>query len=422
VTSSTTPKLATYIACAGTVILLGLVTGEVELVVLAAPFLVALIMGLATVAPMPIEVRVDVDGERYLEGDEIQAEVSLLSQSSTEVEVGLAIPDTMKLQDTGQPVAMHLEPEIEGSWTFRMMAHRWGARRVGIIAVRASSPARLIVFEDLFDCSRLVKVYPTFERITRALPPIATRMFSGDYVSRGAADGIEFATVRPFVPGDSIRRVNWRVTSRTQGVHVNLAHPERNADVVLFLDTFTDAEMESESTLDKTVRGAAALAQHHLKHNDRVGLIGFGGSLRWLTASMGRTHAYRIADFLLDISATFSYAWKNIDLLPVGTLPPGASVIAFSPLVDRRVLDALVDISDRGYPLTVVNLLDENQVPPSAGPEGALAHRAWRLQREMVRARLSAAGIPVVDWLGDQGLHAALAAAPTRARRVVPLR
>ena len=60
-----------------------------------------------------------------------------------------------------------------------------------------------------------LKVYPAYDRIKRrSIAPADTHLFSGDYVSRLIGDAIEFAQVRPFTYGDSVRRVNWRVTSR----------------------------------------------------------------------------------------------------------------------------------------------------------------------------------------------------------------
>ena len=127
---------------------------------------------------------------------------------------------------------------------------------------------------------------------------------------------------------------------------------------------------------------------------------------------MGRTHTYRIADFLLDVNATFSFAWKNIDLLPQGILPSKATVIAFTPLEDNRILRALADIYERGFTVYVVNVLPEQEIAPGKTPEDHLAHRVWLLQRKMRKRRLIESGLPVVTWAGDTSIEAALAAAP----------
>ena len=413
------PKLKTYVALAAWALFLGFALARVELIALAAPFLTALIVAALASSPPEVSVEVEVSPLRCIEGDRVEVALDLTTPTSwSEVELALALPPRFELVEGEQTATLQLAAGETRRHLWRLRATRWGTARIGVVGVRLYGPGRLTIFEQVADRSRTIKVYPSHARIHKTIPPIDTQIYTGDYVSRAAADGIEFATVRPFLPGDSIRRVNWRVTSRRNTLHVNLAQPERDADLVLFLDTFSQADLGIETTLDLTVRGAAAIAHHHLAHNDRIGLVSFGGTLRWLTASMGRTHTYRIADFLIDVNTVFSFVWKDIELLPRGTLPPKAMVIAFSSLVDDRAFKALVDINARGFPVSVINTLVEDKIRPNPGAEGELAYRAWVLEREMRRERLKAAGIPVSDWSGDEPIQAALSGLPRRRRRI----
>ena len=117
---------------------------------------------------------------------------------------------------------------------------------------------------------------------------------------------------------------------------MNETHPERNTDVVIFLDTFAEARDGASGTLDLAVEAAGSLAAHYLREKDRVGLVAFGGVLNWLTVSSGIVQLYRVLDSLLDAEIFLSYAWKDIDILPVRTLPPHALVLALTPLLDER--------------------------------------------------------------------------------------
>jgi uncharacterized protein (DUF58 family) len=411
-----TPKLLALVSLAAASMWLGVISGQLELVVLATPLIVAVVYGCARTTSVEVAAALALPHQRALEGDEPVATLTLTSASGCEVEVGVVLPAGIErvrgrthlvAVDVNEPTVVPLE----------LRAVRWGAKRIGPVVVRAYGAGRLIVYERAHHEPQILKVYPAPERLRRSVSPTRTEVFSGDYVSRLTGDGIEFATVRPFATGDTVRRVNWRVTSRRDALHVNLSHPERDTNLVLFLDTFADVGLRNGTVLDLTVRAATAMAQHHLRHNDRVGLVSFGGMMRWLTASMGRNHGLRIADFLLDVNATFSYAWKDIDKLPSQTLPPAALIVAFSPLVDRRALSALTDIAARGFSIVVVNTLSEDEVEPGSGREAELAYRAWRLQREMTRARLTAAGVPVVTLTPGAGIEAALASTPRRARR-----
>jgi uncharacterized protein (DUF58 family) len=416
---SATPKLKSYVALSACGLFLCVATGRIELVALVSPLWLSVLFA-ATIAPSPtVDVEVSIDTERCIEQDELNVTVALEARRNwNEVELALALPDGLSLIENQRLATIALAAGVRREHTWHLRADRWGAKRLGLIGLRLHGPGRLTVFESLYDKQAILKVYPAYERISRALRPIDTQIYSGDYVSRAAADGIEFSAVRPFVPGDSVRRVNWRITSRRNMLHVNLAQPERDTDVVLFLDTFSQADLTDQTTLDLTVRGASVIARHHLAHNDRIGLVSFGGMLRWLFASMGRTHTYRVADFLIDVNTTFSWVWKDIELLPDKTLPPSATIIAFSPLVDDRTFKALADINTRGFPVVVINTLVEDKVTPSPGPEGELAHRAWLLQRAMKRDRLQASGIPVADWSGKEPIQAALAQFPQRRRRI----
>ena len=414
-----TPKLKTYLALSAWGLFLGVATGRVELLVFAAPFLLSVLLGTVISPPPEVDVKITVDPLRCLEGDQVTVTFEAMSEHNwSEVELALAVPAGLELIEGHRTNTISLSADTPKQHRWTLRATRWGAHPLGTVAMRLHGPGRLTVFESLINQHVILKAYPSHDRLLKSIPPLDTQIYSGDHVSRASGDGIEFANVRPFVSGDSIRRVNWRVTSRRNALHVNLNQPERDADVVLFLDAFSEADLGDHTTLDLTVRGASVIARHHLQHADRIGLVSFGGALRWLTASMGRTHAYRVADFLIDMNTTFSFVWKDLAVLPHGTLPPKAMVIAFSSLADDRSFKALVDINRRGFPVVVINTLVEALVPPTDSPEGRVAHRAWVLQREMKRDQLKAAGIPVVDWTGAEPIQAALALLPSRRRRV----
>ena len=53
---------------------------------------------------------------------------------------------------------------------------------------------------------------------------------------------------------------------------------------------------------------------------------------------------YRLVDALLETGVEFSYAWKDVNIIPARTLPAGALVVALTPLLDERSVTALVDL------------------------------------------------------------------------------
>jgi uncharacterized protein (DUF58 family) len=159
--------------------------------------------------------------------------------------------------------------------------------------VRAYDGFGLVVDAHTVEPVLSLRVYPGAERLKRLVEPLETQPYAGNQVARVKGDGIEFADIRPFAQGDRVHRINWRASARRQALQMNVSHPERNADVVLFLDTFAEARTGDEGTLDRSVRAAAVLAHGYLGR-DRVGLVGFatvrcpGHRPSSCTASSGR--------------------------------------------------------------------------------------------------------------------------------------
>ena len=86
-----------------------------------------------------------------------------------------------------------------------------------------------------------LRVYPSPERLQRMIAPLETQAYAGNQVARVKGDGLEFADTRAYVPGDRLRSINWRASARRGELIVNDRHPERNTDVIVFLDSFAEA-------------------------------------------------------------------------------------------------------------------------------------------------------------------------------------
>ncbi|CAN5569187.1 DUF58 domain-containing protein [soil metagenome] len=410
-----TPKLVTYVGVSAASLFLSLLLGRVEMLVVVTPMITALVIGLALTKTPGIDVMLAPLPERCLEREAIEAALTIEADVNAEAQVAIVTPRGFASDDDAGRT-MLLASGIPRELDIGLTATRWGRRSVGRVACRVRGLGGFLVFEEVVDLRRAINVYPALERMTKQIPPPETQVFAGNYVSRAPGDGLEFSGVRPFEPGDSRRRVNWRVTSRRSELHVNDFHSERNADVVLFLDTFADVGPFERTSLDVAVRGAATLARHYLARKDRVGLVAFGGLLGWLRAGSGQPHLHRIVDYLIGLESTVSYARKDIGYLPHRSLPQLALILAFSPLVDERALTAFIDLHARGYGLVVIDTLAVDSVGARPSAEDRLAHRAWKMLRDAQRHDMEGLGIPVVPWSGEDGIESVAAQLPAARR------
>jgi uncharacterized protein (DUF58 family) len=392
VTRSATPKLAGYTGVAALALFLGLALRLPELVAVGAPFAGLVAFALLIERPPRIDVELSLDQERVVEGEEV--DLSLTIETRRPAELYVPLPFGLELVDGDNPSAVAGDDVVN----LRVRAARWGAYLPGVVFVRTHDPFRIVRYETRIDRRTPLKAYPRPETLRTLARPLETQVYAGNQVARVKGDGIEFADLRPFGRGDLVKRINWRASARRRELWVNEYHPERNADVILFIDAFAEARDELRSTLDGTVRAAAAIAAHYLREKDRVGLVSFGGVFNWLLPSTGLIQQYRIVDALLDSRIVLNYAWKDIASIPPRTLPPQALVLALSPLLDERATNALLEVRARGFDLAVVEVSPLPFVPPRAGEAGRIAHRVWRLKRDAMRMRYARAGVPVSVW------------------------
>jgi len=395
VTRHVSPRLTAYAALAAAGLLAGLALGRVELVALATPFALAAVAAPALARQPQLRARLELDRERALEGDIVKASIALDGESPR-VDLLLLLPEGLEAE-SANPRALALSEE-ERTLELPLRCMRWGAFLLGQPLLRAHDRLGFYAWEMRTGGHASLRVYPSVETLHALLPPLETQVFVGNQVSRAKGDGIEFADIRAWAPGDRTRRVNWRATARRGELWVNEQHPERNTDVVLFIDTFTDVRSGARGTLDLTVRAATSLAHRYLQRKDRVGLVSFGGFLSWLLPASGTRQLYRMVDSLLQMDIVLSYAARGVDVLPPRSLPPKALVIALSPLLDPRAAKALLDLRARGFDLVVVEVSPVPFVDPGSGELELLSYRLWRLSREALRARYQQAGVPVVEW------------------------
>ena len=407
-TRSDSPRLATYGVLTAIGLVAGLVLGRVELVALAAPFAVACVVGAAVARDPQLDGEVLLSDERVLEGESVQATVTLASTAGADrVDVYLPVPPDLRASG-GNPRAVRLAAREPRTVDLRVDCARWGAFPLGPVLVRARDRLGFHSWEASVGTTQALRVYPTVETLRTLLAPLDTQVFVGNQVARTRGEGIEFADLREWAPGDRLRSVNWRASARRGTLWVNQQHPERNTDVVLFLDAFTDVRSGARGTLDATVRAATSLAHRYLQRKDRVGVVSFGGFLSWLEPASGTRQLYRIVDSLLQMDAVQSFAPRGIDVLPPRTLPPKALVLALSPLLDPRSAAALLDLRARGFDLVVIEVSPVPFVQPVRDELAQLAYRLWRLTRDSLRLRYEQAGVPVVEWQDGEALEVVL--------------
>jgi uncharacterized protein (DUF58 family) len=136
---------------------------------------------------------------------------------------------------------------------------------------------------------------PLSEPLLRALDLTVRRrvegMLAGDHRSSLLGAGSELAQVRPYVPGDDVRRIEWNVTARTGEPHVRIDLSERVLVTWIALDVSASMSFGTADRRKADVAEGVTLALGHVasRRGNRLGLAAFGdGAPRIFPPRQGR--------------------------------------------------------------------------------------------------------------------------------------
>ena len=284
---------------------------------------------------------------------------------------------------------------------------RWGRYSPGAVLVSGRTGLGGFQTSLRVELDRL-EIFPRPVRMRSRLVPAELLRRIGEHTGRAVGNGVEFAGIRPYLPGDQLRDVNRAVSIRRGQLHVNQRSAARAADLVMMIDTFGAPGLVADRALDVAVHGAAALATAYLRVSDRIGIVVLGGALRWLGPAHGDRQFYRIAEMMLEARYD-SWVTPDLSRIPRTALPPGTLVVVFSPLLDPRGFTALTDLRQRGFPLIVVDTLRDEPPARPRSPNERLALRVWRLDRSATQVALRDLGVPVLRWDAGAELDSVLA-------------
>jgi uncharacterized protein (DUF58 family) len=104
-------------------------------------------------------------------------------------------------------------------------------------------------------------------------------LLAGEHRSTLSGEGSELAQVRPYEPGDDVRRIDWNVTARTAEPHVRVDVADRVLTTWLVLDTSPSMTFGTADRRKADVAEGVALAVGHLasRRGNRLGVVTFGG-------------------------------------------------------------------------------------------------------------------------------------------------
>lgn len=387
----------------------GVVLGQEALVVLAAPFVLLAATGLAARPRTSPRVVARLDHHRLHEGQG--------STSRLDVDDLVGVEHVTRAAGLAPHVATSPPHGAVGSLVedglpaLGFSPRRWGRRALGAERVALTSPWAGWRWGPLDLPEHGLTVLPqTAPYDSRAEVPQPDGLV-GRHRSRRLGGGTEFEGIRPFATGDRLKRITWPVSLRTGELHVITTRAEQDAGVWLVVDGLRDIGVSggvdgAASTLDLTVRAATALAEHHVRTGDRVGLLVVAADGSRVPLGAGPRHLHRLHGTLARVrTEARSVPPERLDL----GAGAGSVVYVLSPMLFSPLVTATASLQRSGASVIVVDTLGEAM---SSGADrlalASLAARMQRIERDDRLQRLAGLGTPVVPWRGPGTLDTVL--------------
>lgn len=233
---------------------------------------------------------------------------------------------------------------------------------------------------------------------------LVSETFAGEYLSAFKGQGIEFAEVREYTPGDDVRAIDWNVTARTGVPFIKKYNETRELTLVIACDVSASQRFGSVDKLKQETAAelAALFAFSAMRNNDKVGLLLFSDKIElFVPPKKGKKHILRLIRELV----AFEPQGRGTDMaLALKTLVQvlrrqGILVLISDYLSPLEQFEKPLKLAAKKFDLIPVVITDKLErglpacsacmtvVDPETGQEGTLALTAAMNERLQEDAR-----------------------------------
>jgi uncharacterized protein (DUF58 family) len=152
------------------------------------------------------------------------------------------------------------------------------------------------------DKERLRAIMEKVRRIELRTRRLVDESLAGHYHSVFRGRGVDFDSVREYVPGDEVRTIDWNVTARAGRPFVKQFREERELVVWILVDVSASGDFGSGPTTKRDLAAelACVLALSAVRNNDKVGLLMFSDRIEArVPPGKGRAHVMRVVREIL---------------------------------------------------------------------------------------------------------------------------
>ena len=327
------------------------------------------------------------------------------------VEIYDSLPPQARIIKGSNYTLLYMKPWQEVSFEYSLKLPLRGHYHLGPVKMRVKDAFDLFYNERIEESIHSFSVFPQIEILEeQVITSRAPKLLSGAMPLNVIGTGTEFYSLREFVPGDSLRSVNWKALAKKGKMMVNETVREDVMDVILLVDAREVSAVGGgrDTPLEMSCRAAATYAKQLLDERNNVALMVYGDTVDRIDLDRGEHHLFKILTGLSSAKPQGNLKLEIVmkDLLP--HLPSGSPIILFSSLDDDHTIsEAFTSTISRGFTITTISpsSLDFEERMKRIPMEPLLIAK---IERDNMISELRSFGLQVGDWKYGDNVNTAL--------------
>lgn len=239
---------------------------------------------------------------RIGEGSLLDVEVGLVNRTFVRLPLELqdSYPPFFRIRSGANSAVINVPAKGFSELRYKIRPTSVGSNTFGPLRLVTRDLAGLFFYERVTEAvPDAVEVTPAGKALAKGvLTAVAISTYGGSLTSRRKGEGLEFADIRRYEPGDPYKRIEWHSTAKTNHLMVRELNAETQLNVMVLLDsTESMAYGEAGRTkLDYAARAVASLVSYLSKRGDFLGLTIIQGDkpADVIPLARGELQAYRL--------------------------------------------------------------------------------------------------------------------------------
>ena len=414
-----TRKAALMLTSGISLILIGMMISNFQLMIAGLTFISFLAINGWVSGHSDLEITRTINGTEttmanVYKGDDVIVELTISNNSyrrTQQLEVFDNVPHEMKMRQGINQMRMNLGPGQSARIKYRVRCPLRGHYTLGPVSVRYRNVFNLFANESKVQDRTDITVFPQVREIEEALlRSDVPKMYTGATTLKTPGPGMEFYSLREYLPGDAFRSINWKAFARTGELMVNEKTRDAVTDVFIILDTRDVSRIGTvlKNPLEMGTIAAASISNYFIRRRDSVALVTYGDRMDYLPPETGDNQGYKVLSNLAAVRAKGSMPLQAVTNAMSSRMSRGSPVFIISSLEgDGTTLPAIRNLAGRGHEVIVLS-------PSSIDLERLISriprmsYEVLKLERQNRLTAISGYGAKVIDWMPDVELSQAL--------------